>query len=172
MHRLGRRRSHLSAARSNSESPRHRRSGTDRTSRGRIGVRLVAVVGTLLGVVGYESVGAQEMGDVSENPGRDVYEASCVGCHQAGGRGVEGIFPSLRDNELIQGPPEALLIVVLEGRSAMPGFGESLSNQEIAAVLSYLRTNWGNDAERIPKDEIAEIRKHLSTADPQAQNGG
>ena len=110
---------------------------------------------------------AQDGDSESADPGRTVYESSCVGCHQAGGRGVEGVFPSLRDNELVQGPPEALLIVVLEGRAAMPGFGETLSNQQIAAVLSYLRNSWGNDAKRIPKAEIAEIREHLETAQPQ-----
>lgn len=161
----------MSAARWNPGFTTIRPSGTDRTSGGRVVLRLVAVVWTLLGVVGYESVAAQDLGDVAENPGRDVYERSCVGCHQAGGRGIEGTFPSLRDNDLIQGPPEALLILVLEGRAAMPGF-ESLSNREMAAVLSYLRTSWGNDAERIPKDQIAEIRKHLATTDPKAQDGG
>jgi len=115
---------------------------------------------------------AQDGDDGSKDPGQAVYEESCVGCHQAGGRGVEGVFPSLRENDLVQGPPEALLIVVLEGRGAMPGFGENLSDSQIAAVLTYLRSQWGNDAGRIHSREIAHMREHIQTAEVDDPLGG
>ena len=115
---------------------------------------------------------AQDGDGEPKDPGQVVYEESCVRCHQAGGRGVEGVFPSLRQNELVQGPPEALLIVVLEGRGAMPGFGENLSDTQIAAVLTYLRSRWGNDAARIHRREIAHMREHIQTAEVDDPAGG
>jgi len=134
---------------------------------------LSAAFGMLL-LAAVDEVRAQDGGEAVKDShlGRQVYEASCVRCHRDGGRGVEGIFPSLRDNELLRGPPEPLLIVILRGRAAMPGFGETLSNKEIAAVLSYLRSRWGNDAERIPIGEISAVRENLAVAEPEAQNGG
>ncbi|MFW6199240.1 MAG: c-type cytochrome [Gemmatimonadota bacterium] len=112
---------------------------------------------------GAERAFAQDGEGHAEDPGRSVYEESCVRCHRDGGRGVEGVFPSLRDNDLVRGSSEALVIMVLEGRAAMPGFAETLSDQEIAAVVSYLRSNWGNEAKRIAEDEIAEVRKQVET---------
>lgn len=132
---------------------------------------VLPVVVWLLLAAGVEGAHAQDGTGESKNPGLDVYEASCVGCHQAGGRGVEGVFPSLRENELVQGPLEPLLIVVLEGRAAMPGFGATLSDRQIAAVLSYLRSNWGNDAGHIRTGEIADMRRDLPIAQPRVQRG-
>lgn len=134
---------------------------------------LVAALAAVL-VPGVDEARGQDGSSAVEDldPGRQVYEASCVRCHREGGRGVEGIFPSLRQNELIQGPAEPLLIVLLRGRAAMPGFGETLSNKEIAAVLSYLRSRWGNEAERIPVGEISAVRENLAVVEPEAQNGG
>lgn len=124
---------------------------------------LLTAVALLLGA-GPDALYAQDGDDEPEDLGREVYEETCVRCHQAGGRGIEGMFPSLRESELVQGPPEALLVIVLEGRAAMPGFGENLSDKQIAAVLTYLRTRWGNDAGRIHRKESAHMREHIATA--------
>lgn len=132
---------------------------------------LLTAFAVLLGP-GLEGLHAQTGEDEPGDLGQEVYEDTCVRCHQAGGRGVEGVFPSLRENDLVQGPPEALLIVVLEGRAAMPGFGESLTDRQIAAVLTYLRTRWGNDAGRILGKEIAHMREHIASVDAVDQLGG
>lgn len=126
-------------------------------------------VGALLFGPGVDAAHAQDGDEDGEELGEEVYEAACIGCHKDEGRGVEGMFPSLRQNALIQGPPEPLLLIVLEGRAAMPGFGERLSDKQIAAVLTYLRSEWGNDAGRIEAHQIARMRKHLAatgTGDP------
>lgn len=124
----------------------------------------LVAVGILFFGPGLDAAHAQDGGEEGEELGEEVYEASCIGCHKDEGQGVEGIFPSLRENELVQGPAEPLLLILLEGRAAMPGFAERLSDKQIAAVLTYLRGEWGNDAEGIEARQIARMRKHLASA--------
>jgi cytochrome c6 len=66
--------------------------------------------------------------------------------HQAQGQGVRGAFPALAGDPFVQGDPKAVAHVLLNGRGGMPNFREDLTNAQIAAVLSYIRTSWGNHA--------------------------
>lgn len=125
----------------------------------------LVAVGVLLFGPGLDAVHAQDGDEKGDELGEEVYEATCISCHKDEGQGVEGMFPSLRENELVQGPAEPLLLIVLEGRAAMPGFAERLSDKQIAAVLTYLRSEWGNDAEGIEAHQIARMRKHLASAE-------
>jgi len=82
-----------------------------------------------------------------------LYLDHCSGCHQAMGRGIGGVFPPLAGNgAVIASDPANVLKVVLAGIPTqngyipMPAFGDQLSNQEIADIANYVRTNWGNTA--------------------------
>lgn len=82
-----------------------------------------------------------------------LYLNNCSGCHQAKGRGIEGVFPPLVGNGAVIAPdPSNILKAVLGGIPAqnnyiaMPGFASSLSDQQIADIANYVRTNWGNSA--------------------------
>jgi mono/diheme cytochrome c family protein len=81
-----------------------------------------------------------------QNDGETLYAAVCQGCHMPGGVGAvgAGAYPALAaDARLaIAGYPVAL---VVRGQKAMPGFGRMLTDEQIAAVLDYVRTHFGND---------------------------
>lgn len=78
--------------------------------------------------------------------GAAVYQHVCQGCHMPGGRGATGAaaFPALAGN-----PKLAIAAypigVILGGYGGMPWFDSTLSNQQIADVVSYIRTHFGND---------------------------
>lgn len=88
--------------------------------------------------------------------GRQVYEANCATCHQADGKG-SGPFPALAGSKIATGSKEGHLHIVLNGKNAMPNWS-SLSDVEIAAVLSYERRSWGNQAELVHPSDVKTAR--------------
>jgi cytochrome c oxidase subunit 2 len=79
--------------------------------------------------------------------GAQVYAANCVACHQANGGGIPGAFPALAGSKVVLGPSADQIAVLLQGRAgtAMASF-KQLSDVELAAVMSYTRNAWGNQA--------------------------
>jgi cytochrome c oxidase subunit II len=102
--------------------------------------------------------------------GKEVYNSTCAGCHQSSGMGLPGSYPPLVAGESFMAPPfvtqplaergflkngkialgsvEAHIDAVINGipNSRMFAFGEQLSDDEIAAVVTYERNAWGNDS--------------------------
>ena len=82
----------------------------------------------------------------TEQGGEAIYRSVCAGCHMPNGRGASGAgtYPSL-----VNDPRLAVFShpvrVVLNGQKAMPPFGYSLTNEQIAAVVTYIRTHFDND---------------------------
>ncbi len=78
--------------------------------------------------------------------GEKVYAANCVACHQGSGKGIVGAFPALDGSKIVLGPKADQIQVVLKGRqgTAMQAFGLQLNDVEIAAVIDYTRSAWGN----------------------------
>jgi cytochrome c oxidase subunit 2 len=79
--------------------------------------------------------------------GEKVYAANCVACHQANGAGVPGAFPALAGSQVVNGAQEGQIGILLNGKNAMPAWKSTLSDTEIAAVITYTRNSWGNKAE-------------------------
>ncbi len=79
--------------------------------------------------------------------GEKVYAANCVACHQANGAGVPGAFPALVGSPMVTGPQDGQIGILLNGKNAMPAWKSTLSDTEIAAVITYTRNSWGNKAE-------------------------
>jgi mono/diheme cytochrome c family protein len=77
--------------------------------------------------------------------GAALYAASCAGCHMPDGRGAMGAaaYPALAGNDRLD-PPGYLVTVILRGRHGMPGFAGSMNDEQVAAVASFVRTNFGN----------------------------
>lgn len=77
--------------------------------------------------------------------GAKIYAANCIACHQSAGQGVPGAFPALAGSKMVNGPPPDQIHIVLNGKpgTAMPAW-KSLSDTDIAAVIDYTRSNWGN----------------------------
>ena len=79
--------------------------------------------------------------------GEKVYAANCAACHQANGKGVPGAFPALDGSQMVNGPQDGQIAILLNGKNAMPPWKGSLSDTEIAAVITYTRNNWTNKAD-------------------------
>jgi mono/diheme cytochrome c family protein len=110
--------------------------------------------------------------------GKTQFNAVCITCHQANGQGIAGIYPPLAGSEWVNGPSARVIRIVLyglkgtvnvEGHSygaaAMPVFGQvagsayNWNDEKIAAVLTYVRQEWGNKAGPITADEVAAVHK-------------
>ena len=107
--------------------------------------------------------------------GLQVYnKPTCVACHQANGKGLSGQFPPLiRTDWVLEPEPGRIIRAVLDGLSgpiqvegqsyngAMVPWRESLNDEEIAAVLTYVRQNpeWGNKAPEVKPERVKEVRE-------------
>jgi len=96
--------------------------------------------------------------------GKAVFQKSCAACHQATGKGIPGAFPALAGNAFVQGPGQDPATVLLKGRGGMPDFSASLSDADMAAVLTYVRTSWGNRGDALSEQQVAALRTELQAA--------
>jgi mono/diheme cytochrome c family protein len=107
--------------------------------------------------------GAQTAGAQAPD-GKALFAKNCAACHQGTGKGIPGAFPALAGNGFVQGAPADVSTVLLKGRGGMPDFSSSLDDVEIAQVLSYVRSSWGNAAAPLSPDEVAAQRASLGVA--------
>lgn len=113
--------------------------------------------------------------DAQMRLGARVYAANCAACHARGGEGIAGIASRFPGNPGIHAPSTASLLttVLLGGRGAvtgnnptsgaMPAFAWKLSDEQIAAVLTYLRNHWGNAAPAVSAQQVADARKRTGS---------
>ena len=95
-----------------------------------------------------------------ESSGESIYRATCQGCHMAQGQGAKGggAYPALASNPRLASP-EYALYVVLNGQKGMPAFGKMMSDEQIAAVVGYARTHFGNQyPDAIPAESVRKLR--------------
>ncbi|MFN7835134.1 MAG: c-type cytochrome [Burkholderiaceae bacterium] len=109
-------------------------------------------------------------GAATSADGAQIFGAKCAACHQATGLGVPGVFPPLAGSEWVVGSDKQLTQILLHGvageivvkgntyKGAMPSF-KTLSDAEIAAVASYIRTQWGNVAVALTPQLVTEQRE-------------
>lgn len=83
---------------------------------------------------------------------------NCSACHQATGKGVKGAFPALAGSPFVQGDPKIVMTTVLNGRAGMPAFKDDLTDADLAAILTYVRSSWGNKASAIKPGDVAAAR--------------
>jgi cytochrome c oxidase subunit 2 len=93
--------------------------------------------------------------------GEKIYAANCVACHQANGKGVPGAFPALDGSAVVNGPKANQINLILNGKNAMPAWKSVLSDTDIAAVITYTRNNWSNEAQEniVQPAEVVAARK-------------
>jgi len=103
--------------------------------------------------------------------GAALFSSLCVACHQASGQGLPGVFPPLAASEWVQGKDRTAASILLHGingpltvkgnvyNGAMPAFGGQLSDEQIAAVLSHVRSQWGNTASAVTAETVAAARE-------------
>ncbi len=102
--------------------------------------------------------------------GKRVFTTNCIACHQTTGLGLPGVYPPLAGSEWALGPEDRIIRIVLNGLSgpvtvkgtpfnnAMPAFGPLLKDDQIAHVLTYVRSEWGNSAPEVSPDKVKTIR--------------
>ena len=113
----------------------------------RIDVVLTLVTLAAVSAMASRGVRAQEIfaGGYTQQSGEDLYKGICQGCHMPDAKGAigAGAYPALANNirVIAQIYP---ITVVLNGQRAMPPFGASLSDTQIANVINYIRAHFGN----------------------------
>jgi mono/diheme cytochrome c family protein len=136
---------------------------------------LQAIAVYLKDVPGYPTSlqGALAAGDPRMQAGQAIYEDNCMACHNADGKGQSVIFPPLAGNPIVrQASAETMARVVLAGTQAaqtrqaptapaMPAFDWRLNDQEVADVLTYVRSSWGNGAAPVSAGVVGQVRGSL-----------
>jgi mono/diheme cytochrome c family protein len=105
----------------------------------------------IAGVLGARSVAAQSSGE-------QLYKDNCTACHQEAGQGIPGAFPALKDNKIALGDEKAVAFLLLTGRGGMPAFKDSLSDADLATVMTYVRSAWGNTGKPMAPEVFAAAR--------------
>lgn len=107
--------------------------------------------------------------------GGQIYAANCQACHQANGQGLPGVFPPLAGSQWVTGEPSALTQILLHGltgpievlgityNGTMPAFGKQLSDEEIAAVATHIRSRWSNSASPVDAAAVAAARQSTAS---------
>ncbi len=137
----------------------------------------IAAVALTLGIV-HVTASANDAGIMNSvvldtNDGQKVFEEICQGCHMNGARGAEGAghYPALANDPTLASR-EYMALTILKGRRNMPAFGEkhaigfggapaTLSEEQIAAVINYVRSHFGNHY----KDQITAAQVHALDQD-------
>jgi mono/diheme cytochrome c family protein len=102
--------------------------------------------------------------------GEAIYQGACVACHEADGSGAPRIYPPLPGNANLQSAdPSSTLRIILDGAQtlttarapntgSMPAYRDKLTDQQIAAVASYIRNAWGNAAPAVAAEQVTKAR--------------
>jgi len=116
-----------------------------------------------------QSVAALRTGD-DERPGAGLYQSACARCHTSNGAGEPFKYPRLAGNPaVLSEKPDSLVRMVLQGGRApstetgpepkkMPAFADKLTDTEIARVLTFVRSAWGNDAAPVTTRDVRSMR--------------
>ena len=120
--------------------------------------------------------GGEQAAELSpRDRGKKIFAANCQTCHQANGLGVAGQYPPLAGSEFTTGGSRRSAMIVLKGlqgpvtvkgqkfgSAVMQPWDKTLTDQKIADVLTYERSEWGNTASPVTAEQIAALRKELA----------
>jgi cytochrome c6 len=95
--------------------------------------------------------------------GKKLFEDTCDDCHRTNGQGLPDKFPALDKNAFVVGEPTKVIDTVLNGRKGklgqMPTWKETFNDQQLAAILTYVRQAWSNKGTAITADLVKKRRK-------------
>jgi mono/diheme cytochrome c family protein len=124
-------------------------------------------------VLGTGVAKAQEAPDQATQ-GKAIYMTICVACHQPTGAGLFPVFPPITSSEYVAGSAERLAAMILKGNAGpmtvdgklynniMPGQEAVLTDDKIAAVMTFVRSNFGNNAPAVSPEVVAGARKKFA----------
>lgn len=116
---------------------------------------LQAIGAYLKSVAAKQTISASESskGLPASVDGAQTYLTYCSSCHQGNGKGIAGAIPALAGNGAVtsEGPQNVIRVVLgglaaQDGLAPMPAVGQDMSDEEVAAAVNYVRSNWGNTA--------------------------
>jgi mono/diheme cytochrome c family protein len=105
--------------------------------------------------------------------GRQIFEAQCQLCHQPNGLGTPGTFPPLDGSEWVNGSVHRLIRIPNNGltgavkvkgeiwTASMPNMGAGLSDQDLADLLSFVRSAWSNKSGPVTVDDVKKVRGEI-----------
>ncbi|MGA2994444.1 c-type cytochrome [Bradyrhizobium sp.] len=97
----------------------------------------------------------------TEKSGEQLFSSVCRGCHMPDGKGAAGAgtYPSLAGNRNLEASGYPIEVVV-NGQRGMPSFGSMMSDDQVAAVVNYLRTHFGNNyRDEVRADDVKAVRR-------------
>ncbi|NVZ61952.1 cytochrome c [Pseudomonas gingeri] len=110
--------------------------------------------------------------------GAELYIDNCAACHRTNGQGDARVFPKIAGNSsVLSEDPVSMIRLVLAGGKlpatttapselGMPGFAWRLSDEEVAQLLSFIRTSWGNQAPTVNAAQVKQLRDTLPKSSP------
>lgn len=118
-----------------------------------------------------------------QSPGAMGFLNNCAACHRSSGKGWTETFPQLAQSATVNADnPVSLIKIVLEGAEmpwthkgptqfAMPAFHDRLTDQEVAEIVTFIRSSWGNNAGAVSASDVAKVRKELPKKTVGADSG-
>jgi mono/diheme cytochrome c family protein len=137
-------------------------------------LKAIAVYLKERGSAGTAAPAAVPASDPRMQVGQAIFVDTCSACHTRNGSGIEHLFPRLADNAIVkQSDPTTLMRIVLTGvrgagtdgfptSPAMPSFGYRLDDNQVAAVVTYIRNSWGNTASAVDAGMVKTLRSHVA----------
>jgi mono/diheme cytochrome c family protein len=137
-------------------------------------LKAIAVYLKERGSAGTPAPAAVPASDPRMQVGQAIFVDTCSACHTRNGSGIEHMFPRLADNAIVkQSDPTTLMRIVLTGvrgagtdafptSPAMPSFGYRLDDNQVAAVVTYIRNSWGNMASAVDAGMVKTLRSHVA----------
>ena len=125
-------------------------------------VALIAVAGVAVSSAAIAALSVDiARGGYEQQSGEELYRGICQGCHMPDAKGAigAGAYPALANNARLiarQYP----ISVVISGQRAMPSFGADLSDAQIANVINYVRTHFGNHYKDALTAETVKAARH------------
>jgi mono/diheme cytochrome c family protein len=111
----------------------------------------------------------------TDNPamiaGAAIYRDQCSACHGLAGNGVAELFPSISESSIVRSDdPTTSIRIILRGArsvgtraqptaSGMPSYSKQLDDQEVAAVLTFIRSRWGGIANPVVSKDVSNVRR-------------
>jgi mono/diheme cytochrome c family protein len=130
--------------------------------------KLVSVRASLcLALILVASLGCMRKTDPFFQQGQHIYKTYCLVCHGPNGGGVLYRETVLNNSAFVIGNPDAVIAVILygkEGEGTMPSWHGKLTDQEVAAVATYIRQAWSNQADPVTVSMVTKIRTRAETS--------
>ncbi|HLT73369.1 MAG TPA: cbb3-type cytochrome c oxidase subunit II [Cyclobacteriaceae bacterium] len=118
---------------------------------------------------GTPAAGTADEVDAGLPDGAVLYQANCAVCHQPNGEGLPGAFPPLKESPIVNAEdPEIHIRTILQGYDARPEyatmqpFAGLLTDSEIAAIVNFERSHWGNQAPLVDEEKVKNVRSSLN----------